>query len=272
MEKVMPVLSYVQEEGHGRGKGHTSHGKGKGLGHRKHEDEAMADGHYTMALSGISHDNAGVTSETSTPVSLRDGSTMTTEVRQGSITTELAPIQSDGDTTALRLETDSNNGRLRLNTTFDADNQVTLGDLDSLKFDYFVESSTRSDVLPTIRLIIDADGDLSTTSDRGELVFEYAYQGQGPVVEEQWQTADLVGGDWVAWQRSGGVNRDEIVNMTNFSDWADADGFTPGSAGSLNFNEDSLVLGWSVAYGSGNGTGVMYLDNLQVAGVTYEFA
>jgi hypothetical protein len=48
-----------------------------------------------------------------------------------------------------------------------------------------------------------------------------------------------------------------------------ADGFTP--AGGLHFDEDSVVLGWSVALGSGNGTADMYLDNLKIGGVTYDF-
>lgn len=146
---------------------------------------------------------------------------------------------------------------------------MTLGELDSLNFDYYIDSSDRADVIPVIRLIIDGDGNLATTADRGELVFEYAYQGEGPTTQDAWQSVDLIGDDWVAWQRSLGVNHDQIVNMTEFSDWADADGFTP--AGGVHFSEDSLVLGWSIAYGSGNGTGVMYIDDLQVGGVTYDF-
>ena len=50
---------------------------------------------------------------------------------------------------------------------------------------------------------------------------------------------------------------------------ADADGFTP--AGGLNFNEDSLVLGFSLALGSGNGTAEIYVKDLTVGGVSYEF-
>jgi hypothetical protein len=152
---------------------------------------------------------------------------------------------------------------------FDADQQVTLGDLDQLSFDYFVANSDRTDVIPVIRLFVDADGDTATTGDVGELVFEYAYQGLPAVQQETWLEADLAGDDWIAWQRSFGVNRDQIVNMTELSDWADADGFTP--AGGLHFDENSLVLGWSVALGSGNGTNDMYLDNLKVGGVTYDF-
>jgi hypothetical protein len=73
----------------------------------------------------------------------------------------------------------------------------------------------------------------------------------------------------VAWQRSNGQNHDQIVNMTELSDWADEDGFTP--VGGINFNQDSLVIGWSVALGSGNGTNDMLLDNLTVGATTYDF-
>lgn len=196
---------------------------------------------------------------------LADGTKLNTEVTAGSITIDEAPGGED----ALHLVTDNNGGRLRTNVAFDANNQFTLGELEDLSFDYYIESSDRTDVIPVIRLTIDADGDLSTTGDRGELVFEWAYQDLGSTTQDSWKTADLAGGDWVAWQRSGGVNRDEIVNMTELSDWSDVDGFTP--AGGLNFNEDSLVLGFQIALGSGNGTNDVYLDNLQVGGVTYDF-
>jgi hypothetical protein len=66
------------------------------------------------------------------------------------------------------------------------------------------------------------------------------------------------------------VNRDQIANTTEFSDWADADGFTP--AGGLTFTENSLVLGYSIALGSGNGTNEIYLGHLRVGGVTYDFS
>ena len=261
----MAISSHVIEEGPGKGMGHTQH-NGKGKGHDKHEHAAMEDGVYEMEIEGISHDNPTPVDQATPQTTLADGSRINTEVRQGSITIGDAPGTDDD---ALRLETDSNNGRLRVNVQYDEDNMVTLGELDTLNFDYYIESSTRTDVVPVIRLIVDADGNLATTGDRGELVFEYAYQGFGPTTQGSWQNADLVGGDWVAWQRSFGVNRDQIVNMTEFSDWADADGFTP--AGGLHFNENSLVLGYSVAYGSGNGTGVTYVDDLQVGGVTYDF-
>jgi hypothetical protein len=226
----------------------------------------MADGEYTIVVDGIDHDNPTAVDQATPQTTLADGTKMNTEVRAGSITIDDAP---GGHGEALHLVTDSNNGRLRVNDQFDADNQFTLGELDALSFDYYIESSDRTDVIPVIRLFVDADGNTATTGDIGELVFEYAYQGLGATTQDAWQTADLAGDDWVAWQRSFGVNRDQIVNMTELSDWADADGFTP--AGGLHFDEDSLVLGWSVALGSGNGTNDIYLDNLTVAGVVMQF-
>jgi hypothetical protein len=53
------------------------------------------------------------------------------------------------------------------------------------------------------------------------------------------------------------------------SDWQDASGYTP--TGSIHFDQNSVVLGWSIALGFGNGTTNAYLDNLHVGGVTYDF-
>lgn len=261
----MAITSYIVEEHQGKGKGHTQHGNGKGLGHLKHADEAMADGIYTIRVAGIDHDNPTATSQTSPQTTLADGSKLNTEVRQGSITIDGAP----GGGESLHLVTDNNNGRLRLNIEQDSDQRMTLGDLDELSFDYYIASSDRTNVIPVVRLIIDADGNLATTNDRGELVFEWSYQNLGSTTQGSWQHVDLVGGDWVAWQRSFGQNRDQIANMTEYSDWADADGFTP--AGGLHFNENSLILGYSIALGSGNGTNDIYMDNVKFDGVTMDF-
>ena len=261
------MTSYIAQEGPGQGRGYYVH-QGKGVGHDRKADKAMEDGQYTLIIDDIDRDNETAVSQTSAAETLADGSTLFTEVRQGRISIGEAPAGgSDGE--ALRLETDSNDGRLRFTTLFDEDNRIELGDLDQLSFDYYVDSSDRTDVVPVVRLIVDGDGDLTTTADRGELVFEWAYQDAGAVMQDSWQTADLAGDDWVAWQRSNGQNWDQVVNMTEYSDWADADGFTP--AGGVTFNEDSVVLGWSLAYGSGNGTGIMYVDDLQVGGVKYDF-
>jgi len=261
------MVSYVAPEGPSQGRGYFNH-NGKGVGHDRKAAEAMADGKYTLIVDGVDHDNPTAVDQTTGPETLADGTSLFTEVRAGRISIGEAPAGgTDGE--ALRLETDSNNGRLRFTDLFDTDNQIQLGDLDQLNFNYYIDSSDRTDVIPVIRLAIDADGDLSTTNDRGELVFEYAYQGLGATTQDSWQHVDLVADDWVAWQRSFGVNRDFGDGFATLSDWSDADGYTP--TGGLTFDEDSVVLSWSLAYGSGNGTGVMYVDDLQVGGVTYDF-
>ena len=261
------MVSFVAQEGPGQGRGYYVH-NGRGVGHDRKAAEAMADGEYTLIIDGIDHDNPTAVSQTSAPETLADGSTLFTEVRQGRISIGEAP-QGGSDGEAVRLETDSNDGRLRLTTLFDADNQIELGELDQLSFDFYVEESSTTIHAPVIRLLIDGDGNLATTADRGELVFEWAYQGLGDVPQDSWQSVDLAGDDWVAWQRSNGLNHDQVANMTTLSDWSDADGFTP--TGGVTFNEDSVVLGWSLAYGSGNGTGIMYVDDVQLGGVKYDY-
>jgi hypothetical protein len=260
----MPITSYIIEEGPGQGKGHYSHGNGKGLGHAKHASDAMADGEYGIAISGINAVNHGPVDQVSAPTTLADGTMMNTEVRAGSIT-----IGTIAGEDALHLQTDSANGRLRVNDGFDANNIFKLGDLDDLSFDYYLASSDRTDVIPVIRIAIDGDGNLATTADRGELVFEWAYQGLGATTTGGWQHADLAGDDWNAWQRSNGQNHDSYPDIVALSNWADADGYT--AAGGVHFDQNSLVLGWSIALGSGNGTTNAYLDNLVVGHVTTEF-
>jgi hypothetical protein len=222
----------------------------------------------TMVVRGINNANLDPVVNQVKGFDLQaDGSAMNTEARDGTIA--IGDLLSDDRGPALFLDTDSDAGRLRLNNLWDANQQVRLGELDDLEFDWFLAGSSRTDVIPVIRLLIDADGNLLTTADRGELVFEWAYQGFGATPVGSWEHADLASDDWVAWQRSNGMNWDQVINMTRFSDWADADGFTP--TGGIRFDEDSLVIGWAVALGSGNGINVALLDNLQVGPTTYNF-
>jgi len=258
----MAIQSTIEYEGPGEGVGN---GNGKALGHIK---QAMADGVYTMDITGIDATNHGSVDAVTPPTTLADGSMMNTEVRAGHIASVAGPAGGEGG--SLMLETDSSNGRLRVNDAFSSAQQFKLGDLHDLSFDYNIESSDRADVIPVIRVAIDADGNLATTSDRGELVFEYAYQNLGSTQTGSWQHADLAGDDWNAWQRSNGANHDVYPDIQHLSNWSDADGYTP--AGGIHFDANSVVLGWSIALGSGNGTDVMYLDNLHVGGVTYDFA
>jgi|GEM_PF-7123586 len=238
----------------------TDTGKGNGYGYQK---KALSDGHYTMDVSGLSDLNRA--DHTTDQGVLADGSHMYTEVRGGGISIDT--IQGEA---ALHLVTDSSNGRLRVDDIFDSAHQVKLGNLGDLSFDYLVQSSDRTDVIPVIRLTIDADGNLATTNDRVDLVFEWAYQGNGAVTQGSWQHADLSGGDWRAWERANGQNLDFGNNFATLSVWESAAGFTP--TGGIHVDANSIVLGWQIADGSGNGTNSMYLDHLHVGGQAINFA
>ncbi|HMC90974.1 MAG TPA: hypothetical protein VKI45_00805 [Allosphingosinicella sp.] len=235
-------------------------GKGNGFGYQK---KALSDGHYTMDVSGLSDLNR--TDHTTDQGVLADGTHLFTEVRGGGIS-----IDTIGGEAALHLVTDSSNGRLRVDDVLDTAHQVKLGNLGDLSFDYFVQSSDRTDVIPVIRITLDADGNLATTNDRVDLVFEWAYQGNGAVTQGSWQHADLSGGDWRAWERANGQNLDFGNNFATLSTWESAAGFTP--VGGIHVDANSLVIGWSIADGSGNGTNSMYLDHLHVGAQAINFA
>jgi hypothetical protein len=238
-------------------------GKGNAYGWQK---KAVA-GDYTMDVSGVAATNHGGVDQVTDLGTVADGTHMYTEVRGGSISE--ATI---GGELALHLQTDGNQGRLRLDDAFDSAHQVTLGQLGDLSFDYFVQSSDRTAMIPVLRITLDADGNLATTNDRVDLVFEWAYQGNGAAPTGSWQHADLSGGNWVAWEHTytPSHNFDSISDMTRLSDWADSNGFTP--VGGIHVDQNSIVLGWQIAVGSFNGTNDMYIDHLHVGGQAINFA
>lgn len=213
-------------------------------------------------VRGIQVDDTSGSSQTASAGTLADGSNIITEARSGSI---------DSTAAGLLLDTDSSSGRLRLNVVFDADDQVRLGEVNDLGFVFTqlaIDAGSSSTYSPAFRLMIDADGDLSTTVDRGELVFEYAYQNNGPIPVGTQVVADLT--EWNAWQRSNNANRDVYPDIVEFDDWSDAGGYTPN--GGVTFNANSVVLGYSIGLGSGAGSGTAVVGSARVGDVIYDFA
>jgi hypothetical protein len=115
------------------------------------------------------------------------------------------------------ISTDAELGRLRFNETFDKPNEpapIRLDKIDILQFDFLLKEANRTDIAPSLRLRVDADGDMATTSDRGDLVIEWASQGLGltpksgfgAVPQEKWTTFDIGGRDLIAWQAANGKN------------------------------------------------------------------
>lgn len=149
----------------------------------------------------------------------------------------------------------------------------TLSQLTSLEYDWYRDSSSTNDVLqhPVVRILIDADGNLNTTGDRGGLVFERAYNGGGAVPTNTWVTEDVLSGynagdGAYLWTFGAGMSFAQLGYGLDFSDWAAGAGTISGS---------SAILGFSMGAGSGWGPFSGAVDNLTIGlnGVetTYNF-
>lgn len=152
-----------------------------------------------------------------------------------------------------------------------------LSELTSLSYDWYRDSSsTVSAALhPAIRLIIDADGDLTTLGDRGNLIFERAYNSLATPTD-MWITDNVFNVDGTGtvanlWS-SGSLPYPAADYQITLSEWmSGTDGFR-GNLGTAN----AVVLGISVGAGSGwSGTSNTAVDNVTVgfngASNTYNF-
>lgn len=113
-----------------------------------------------------------------------------------------------------------------------------------------------------LRLYVDGDGDLGTTTDRGYLVYERAYQTDFSVPTDQWVTDNLMTAKfWEVWL--GNNTFDTAGNFQPLSVWGSATGFTPSGSG-LHLSASSVVYGLSVGIGSGWYTYVGAVDNVSI--------
>lgn len=122
-----------------------------------------------------------------------------------------------------------------------------LGDLSSLSYEWFrAGTSTNSAAqMPAARILVDADGDLSTIDDRGGLVYELAYNGGGDAPTDQWVNVNI-GSTTNLWNFGAGMSTIHGGHNKTLDDWIN--GFT-GST----LSADSLILGFSFGVGSGWG-------------------
>jgi len=149
----------------------------------------------------------------------------------------------------------------------------TLGDLTSLGYDWYRDSTSTNSAVqhPALRILVDADGDLNTTGDRGGLVFEQAYNGSS-VPTDNWVTEDIFSynsGDGAnLWTYGAGMTFAQEGYGNNLAAWSSDTG-----VGTI--NEDSAVLGFSMGVGSGWGPFEGAVDNLVVgfngSETTYNF-
>jgi len=135
----------------------------------------------------------------------------------------------------------------------------TLGQLTSLSYDWYRDNvSTNSNAQhPALRILIDADGNLLTTGDRGGLVFERAYNSL-TVPTDTWVT-DAVSGSTNLWSYGFGVSFAFGGYNRTLNDWIT--GFTDNNTASP-LSADSKILGFSAGVGSGWGPFKGAVDNI----------
>jgi hypothetical protein len=142
-----------------------------------------------------------------------------------------------------------------------------LATLQTLAYDWYRDSSSTvaSHFHPALRVLIDADGDLNTTGDRGGLVFERAYNPSVSAVPTDTWNTDVVfdkfntSVDTKVW--SFGLGRAAAADGYGvlFSEWQA--GVTAGSHALGTGN--AVILGYSMGVGSGwTGTFDGAVDNL----------
>ena len=107
---------------------------------------------------------------------------------------------------------------------------------------------------PSLRILLDADGDLGTTGDRGGLVFERAYNGGGAVPTDAW-VSDAVGSGAYLWNFGLGLPNESNINGTPYA-------FDATLAEWQAYFSDAAILGFSAGVGSGWGPFDGAVDNI----------
>lgn len=128
-----------------------------------------------------------------------------------------------------------------------------LSSLSALSYDWYRSSTSTapSHLHATLRLVVDMDGNLGTTNDRGQLIYERAYNPSvSAVPTDAWQSDNVL--DAFFWA-SGALPDAFAVYNRDLDDW-------------IALMQNAVVLGLSSGIGSGfNGTFEGGIDNVRVA-------
>lgn len=124
-----------------------------------------------------------------------------------------------------------------------------------MSYDWFRSSSStaNSDQLPALRILLDLDGNLATTGDRGGLVFERVYNGGG-YPTDSWQS-DTVSSSTYLWNFGLGIGFAANINASTYAydaTLAEWKAYAPNAA----------ILGFSAGIGSGWGPFSGAVDNI----------
>ena len=130
----------------------------------------------------------------------------------------------------------------------------TLASLSTLSYDWYraASSTVAGHLMPALRVAYDADGDFSTSTDRGFLVFERVYNGNpvaGPSVPTNaWQSDDVSNAK--VWMTNTGNPKGSVLSIYDrtFADWATST--NPNSA-YPSLNNGAVIYGLSMGSGSG---------------------
>ncbi len=123
-----------------------------------------------------------------------------------------------------------------------------LGDLEALSYSWYRKgtSTTTANFQPALRILVDADGDLNTITDRGGIVFEIAYNGAATAVTDTWVNEDIFaynsGAGANMWTFGAGMSFAENGYGVKLSDW---------QSGLNKIDGNTAVLGFSMGVGSG---------------------
>ena len=143
--------------------------------------------------------------------------------------------------------------------TWGYDTTRTLGSLNTLSYDWYraASSNAADHFQPAFRLFYDADGDASTTSDTGYLIYENIYNGNN-VTEGAWRTDNIIGANFWMRQFTPG-NTVEAFDIT-LAEWMG--GAHPTAVADI-LSTRTAILGIEFGIGSGwNGSFTGFVDNV----------
>ena len=139
----------------------------------------------------------------------------------------------------------------------------SLSILDSMSYDWYRNgtSAAAANLHPSLRVLLDRDGDIATTGDRGGLVFERSYNNATTPVD-QW-ISDTVTSSTFLWNFGLGLGNVANINSTAYaydSTLADWKAYMP----------NAVIIGFSSGVGSGWGQFTGAVDNISwsIAGIT----
>ena len=130
----------------------------------------------------------------------------------------------------------------------------------NMRYDWYRNSTSSNDArqIPALRVLLDADGNLATTNDRGGLVFERVYNegaDSSPAPTNSWVT-DSIGVSSFLWNFGLGIGNNANINATPYP-------FDATLAEWQAYFPNAVVIGFSSGIGSGwNGAFDGAVDNI----------